>query len=112
VNTKVDVRFLLKSAAWLPSYTRERLQQLYPSRITQEGEFVVTSERGRTQKQNYDDCLHKIFDFIVKASETPSETSEETKRRVADLAHKANEKRLHERKLHSLKKQRRSRPDD
>src|SRR5206468_6839096 len=59
VETKAEVRFLLAEADWLPLSVRERLKQLFPGRLTQEGEIVLSSSRSRSQAQNLNDGIQK-----------------------------------------------------
>ena len=43
VNTKVEIRFKIDEAHWLPEDVRQRLREQRPQNITKDGEFVVTS---------------------------------------------------------------------
>jgi ribosome-associated protein len=71
VETKVEVRFRLAGADWIPSRVRVRLEELYPRRITADGEFVIASSRYRSQAQNVADCFAKLRACLHKASEVP-----------------------------------------
>jgi len=68
VETKVEIRFVLAAADWLPERVRVRLAELYPRRLTGDGELVVVSSRYRTQSRNVEDCLEKLRALIVAAS--------------------------------------------
>jgi len=59
IQTKVEVRFRLGEAEWLPVRVRSRLAELYPRRLTRSGDFVVVSSRYRTQARNLEDCIAK-----------------------------------------------------
>jgi len=49
--------------------------------INKKDELIITSDRFRTQKQNYDDCLNKLQNIINNECELPIEISEEKKER-------------------------------
>eukprot|EP00470_Lotharella_oceanica_P013849 CAMPEP_0170197804 /NCGR_PEP_ID=MMETSP0040_2-20121228/67240_1 /TAXON_ID=641309 /ORGANISM="Lotharella oceanica, Strain CCMP622" /LENGTH=205 /DNA_ID=CAMNT_0010447567 /DNA_START=1 /DNA_END=615 /DNA_ORIENTATION=- len=105
VNTKAEVRFSMSAAkSWLPRYTVKQLSALERNRINKRGEFVVQSQRHRTQEKNLHDCYAKIFDMIRDASYVPSEASEEKQERIKELAEKATESRIKRKKEHSSKK--------
>jgi len=67
-NTKVDLRFKLSEADWIPEATKTRLNELYSNNINKEGELYVSSQKYRNQKQNYDDAVQKIEAMIEVAS--------------------------------------------
>ena len=48
VNTKVELRFAIDDAVWLPDDVRQRLREQRPQNITKDGEFVVVSQEHRT----------------------------------------------------------------
>ncbi|RUS25302.1 hypothetical protein BC938DRAFT_472355 [Jimgerdemannia flammicorona] len=110
LSTKVDLRFKLASATWIPEYPRSRLAQQvrvpfadfftpalsnlcfnnYPpsqnaSRLNKLGEYIVTSDRTRTQRGNIEDCIDKLYREIREAAEVPKEPDEETLKRIAVL---------------------------
>jgi peptidyl-tRNA hydrolase ICT1 len=61
VNTKVDLRFHLEQARWLPVLARKCLREAEKGRVNAAGEFVMTSERFRTQGENMEDCIEKLY---------------------------------------------------
>lgn len=71
VSSRVEVRFHLESADWIPIAARERLRRLFPGRITRSGEFRVVSSRFRDQPRNLKDCLQRIEGFLRSALERP-----------------------------------------
>ncbi|RUO96347.1 hypothetical protein BC936DRAFT_142179 [Jimgerdemannia flammicorona] len=85
VSTKVDLRFKLASATWIPEYPRSRLAQQNASRLNKLGEYIVTSDRTRTQRGNIEDCIDKLYREIREAAEVPKEPDEETLKRIAVL---------------------------
>ncbi|CAM6091143.1 unnamed protein product [Calypogeia fissa] len=104
VNTKVDMRFNVMSADWLPERVRLKLLQMEKNRINGDGDLVVSSTRTRTQKGNIDDALEKIQVMIDAAAYVPPPPSEETKNKIQKLARIENERRLQDKKKSSSKK--------
>ena len=86
VETKVEVRFVLAEADWIPPRTRARLWEMQRGSITKEGELVLSSSRFRSQAQNLEDCLEKLRDMIAMASRAP-------KRRIATAPTRASHAR-------------------
>ncbi|KAH8410651.1 hypothetical protein KR009_009871 [Drosophila setifemur] len=86
VNTKVDVRFKLAEADWIPEQTRLELLKTLVNRITKEGYYYIKSDLTRSQHMNLADALEKLR-TIIRAQETvkvgaPSgETLEKLRRR-------------------------------
>ncbi|KAJ7537080.1 hypothetical protein O6H91_12G096500 [Diphasiastrum complanatum] len=50
VNTKVDMRFKVMDAYWLPERIRLKLLQMEKNRVNNDGELVISSTKTRTQK--------------------------------------------------------------
>jgi peptidyl-tRNA hydrolase ICT1 len=48
VNTKVEIRFDINQAPWLPEDVAHRLKEQRPQNITKDGEFIVVSQEHRT----------------------------------------------------------------
>ncbi|KAI8353714.1 hypothetical protein B0O80DRAFT_386601 [Mortierella sp. GBAus27b] len=72
VNTKVDMRFVVDEAMWLPEYVRDRLKSEESNRINKSGEYVLASDSKRTQMANLDDCMEKLHDILLKMAKLPS----------------------------------------
>ena len=72
VSSRVEIRFSIAQADWIPAHVRERLVQLFPSRTTTGGEFRVVSSRFRDQHRNLKDCLEKLGDLLRAASHRPA----------------------------------------
>ena len=104
VATRVEVRFQLESADWIPPAIRARLASLHPRSLNREGDFIVVSSRFRSQNRNLEDCIEKLEDLLRKASRP-------RKRRVPTRKTRAsNERRLEQKKRRSNIKTRRQRP--
>jgi protein subunit release factor B len=73
LNTKVDLRFHVATASWIPAPVRDRLVEVFPTRMNKEGELVITAHGQRTQKANRKDALDKLHDMLEVASNPPEE---------------------------------------
>ncbi|CAL1530823.1 unnamed protein product [Lymnaea stagnalis] len=110
-NSKIEVRFHLESATWIPEWIKPRLSEQEQGRITKDGFFVVRSDLTRKQMLNQADCMNKIRNMIYSASVLPHQpTKEEVKIHEERLA-KAKTGILREKKARSLIKQSRSAPE-
>lgn len=111
VNTKVDMRFELAKASWIPDEVKDAMRQLEKNRFTSDGVLVMQSQRHRTQAQNLDDALAKLQEIIDRAVEyvTPKEADPETIKRVKAQIKAGKEKRLDAKKKDSMRKKERSR---
>lgn len=104
-NTKVEVRFNLDEADWIPLWIKKQFAEDHKHRINKKNEFVITSEKTRTQLLNQADCLDRIRHFVREAEikATPKEIDPEEEARIASRKAKANERRLVEKKRRSMK---------
>ncbi|XP_064600418.1 large ribosomal subunit protein mL62-like [Liolophura sinensis] len=110
VNSKVEVRFHVDSADWIPAWIRERLLHEQRSRINKDGVLIVTSEKTRKQMLNQADCMDKIRTMIFNCSRLPPEPTEEEVKLKEDRINKAKKRVLLEKRQNSLKKQSRQPP--
>ncbi|XP_055595181.1 peptidyl-tRNA hydrolase ICT1, mitochondrial-like [Uranotaenia lowii] len=95
VSTKVDLRFHLESANWLPEDTKKRLAEMQKNRITKEGYLVIKSELTRSQQMNMADALEKLRTFIREAEEpVTKELAPETLEKLRRRHEKAVRERL------------------
>ncbi|TPX43353.1 hypothetical protein SeMB42_g04759 [Synchytrium endobioticum] len=87
VNTKVDIRFNISNASWLPDIVKAKISEQLGSKTNRQGDLIITSNRYRTQNQNLEDCIDKLHGSIVDGlnADLPGETSEATKTRVKKL---------------------------
>ncbi len=60
VATKVELRFRLATTQALDPAQKRRLRDAFPSHVTGTGDFLVTSDRHRSQRQNQADALDKL----------------------------------------------------
>ncbi len=71
VATAVDLRFDVARSPSLPEPVRARLLALAGSRVTQEGELLITARRFRSQERNRRDAIERLVALIQKATEAP-----------------------------------------
>ncbi|GFU11194.1 peptidyl-tRNA hydrolase ICT1, mitochondrial [Nephila pilipes] len=107
VNTKVEVRFHVGTASWIPEVTREKLAQLHYNKITKEGFLVLRSDKTRLQTLNLADCMDKLRCYIREAEKPPPEVLPETlalrkKRQEKAAAERLREKR-HSQEIRRMK---------
>ena len=71
VETKVEIRFRVAEADWIPPEIRARLVAREASRITKDGELVISSSRFRTRERNLEDGLQKLEEALSRAAIRP-----------------------------------------
>src|SRR5213595_2092401 len=71
VSSKAILRWNLAGSPSLPDDVKARFQQRFPSRITTEGELVLSSELTRDQGRNREDCLNKLATMLRSAAMRP-----------------------------------------
>jgi len=105
-NTKVEVRFNVEQAHWIPLWIKKQFVSDQKHRINKREEFVITSEKTRSQLLNQADCLDRIRHYIRESEvrATPKEIDPEEEELKKKREAKANERRLVDKKRNSLKK--------
>lgn len=71
VNSKVLLRWSPATSPSLPEPVRARLLAALASRLTREGELLVSSQRTRDQSRNLADCLAKVRELVLSAATPP-----------------------------------------
>jgi ribosome-associated protein len=71
VNSKAVLRWLPAESPSLPPAVRDRLLRAVASRLTKEGELLVTSQLTRDQPRNVEDCLEKVRELVLAAARPP-----------------------------------------
>ncbi|KAL7476021.1 hypothetical protein ACHAW6_001911 [Cyclotella cf. meneghiniana] len=99
LNTKVEIRFHLDSASWIPAEVRERLKTNEANRINNEGYFSITCQEYRTQAQNRKEALRKLQDILKESWKRPKVRkmrkglSQKTKENRRDMKRRVAEKK-------------------
>nr|XP_006818448.1 PREDICTED: peptidyl-tRNA hydrolase ICT1, mitochondrial-like [Saccoglossus kowalevskii] len=104
VNSKVDVRFNVQSAEWIPQNLRNKILEKFKTKINAKGELIVTSDSTRAQIRNLRDCMQKIRDIIEEANKKPKPLSDKDRATIRMRAERYHRERLRLKKIHSVKK--------
>ncbi|CAG5117721.1 unnamed protein product [Candidula unifasciata] len=111
VNSKVEIRFHLESASWIPDWIKPRIIEKAEGKLTKDGYLVLRSDMTRKQILNQADCMNKLRNLIFAASTLPKPpTQQEIKVKEERLA-KAKAGVLREKKDRALLKQFRTSPE-
>ena len=105
-STKVRLRWNVVDSPGIDEGLLQRIQQNYRSRITGEGEFLVTSQKTRDRETNRADCLEKLAEMIRQVATPPK------KRRPTRPTRGSKERRLQNKKQRSQRKEMRRPPGD
>jgi ribosome-associated protein len=73
VSSKARLRWAFGHSDALPPDVRDRFARRHARRLTNEGEFVLTSQRYRDQGRNVRDCLDKLRDMLREAAVPPKQ---------------------------------------
>lgn len=103
VATKVELRFKLDQTQALNPAQKRRLRDAFPSHVTGSGDFIVTSDRHRSQRLNLQDALDKLAERLRGIRLPP-------RRRIATkVSSGAKRRRLESKRQRAeIKKQRRA----
>ena len=103
VASKATLRWSPATSPSLPPTVRDRLVAAVRSKLTVEGELLITSQKTRDQGRNIDDCLDKLR-LLVLAASRPPKVRRATKptlgskvRRVESKARRSEVKKLRQR---------------
>lgn len=98
VESKVELRFRPAASALLSEEQRQRVLEKLASRLTSEGELIVTSQEDRSQQRNKELALQKFYELLTKALHRPKA------RKATKPSAGAVRKRLESKKKNSEKK--------
>jgi ribosome-associated protein len=104
VNSKVQLRWNPGRSAGLPEPIRNRLVEVVRSRLTIEGDLLITSQRTRDQGRNVEDCREKLRSLILSAAYPPKP------RRPSRPTRASKARRLEQKQQRSTTKQLRKKP--
>jgi len=106
VATAAQLRFPVRDSPSLPDEVKERLYSIAGSKISRDGELVITARRYRSQARNRDDAIKRLLSLLARASRKPAP-------RIATRPSKAARKRRRDQKTRRGKvKAGRRRPDE
>ena len=98
VSTKVEIHVDLDRIQGLGADSRQRLRHLVAKRLDSSGRLLVTSQKTRDQQRNLDNARRKIHDWIAQALVRPRKRIPTAPKPVS------RERRLEEKKRHSVRK--------
>lgn len=101
VNSKVLLRWRITTSPSLSDEVRARFLAKFKTRVTQEGDLLITSQKSRDQAKNVDDCLEKLREMLVSVAIPPK------KRRPTNPSKASKKRRLADKKALGAKKQNR-----
>ncbi|EWM22640.1 peptidyl-trna hydrolase mitochondrial-like protein [Nannochloropsis gaditana] len=99
LNTRVELRFHVEDADWIPEDMRHRFLEQQRHRVNKLGEFVLSSQEHRTQLKNREECVRKLEEALTRAAVVPKRRNMRT-----GLTEWEKENRLREKKKRSEKK--------
>lgn len=105
VNSKAVLRWKPASSPSLPPLVRDRLLRSIASRMTREGELLITSQLTRDQGRNIADCLAKVRSLVLLALHPPKT------RRTSRPTLGSQQRRVESKLRHSSTKRLRRKPD-
>jgi ribosome-associated protein len=100
LNTKAVLRWSVRASGALPEDVRERFLHRYRHRVTVEGDFLLSSQRFRDQRQNQRDCLEKLREML-SAVAVPPKPRKPTKPTRSSRQRHRTDKRIHGQKKQS-----------
>ncbi len=71
VSSAAQLRFDLRNSPSLPEPVKLRAARLAGSRLTTDGEIVITADRFRNQPQNRDDAVARLLELLRDAAIPP-----------------------------------------
>ena len=105
VSSKVVLSFDLANSLSLTQEEKERLQIKIANKLTQEVVLIITSEEDRSQFKNKEIAIKKFLKVIENGLLVPKE------RKEIKVSRNAKEKRLNAKKVMSVLKQNRQKPN-
>ena len=103
-ETKATLRWDVSRSPSIPADVRARFVRTFATRITTDGELVISSQRHRDRLRNIDDCLEKLQSMLSQVAKPRA------KRRPTRPSRGAVERRIVEKKRRGGAKRERRRP--
>jgi len=102
--TSVQLRFDVRSSNSLPADVKNRLKQIGGKRMTKDGVLIITAHSFRSRQRNRQEARQRLAHLIRRAEQVP-------KRRMKTRPPRGiKERRLRQKKHHSMKKRLRHPP--
>jgi ribosome-associated protein len=71
VNSKCVLRWDLLNSSGIPPAARSRFQAQFANHLTNDGVLVMSSDRFRDQRRNFEDCIEKLTAMLEKIAVPP-----------------------------------------
>jgi ribosome-associated protein len=105
VASKAVLRWNVPATSSLPEIVKARLRAQLHSRLTGNGDLIITSQRFRDQERNRQDCLEKLRALVLQATILPK------KRKATGPTRGSREARLQDKRRRGAIKLGRRRPE-
>ncbi len=105
-ESKVVLRWNARTSTALNDHDRKLLEERLASRLTEDGDLLITSERYRDQSRNTDDALTKLIETVRMAIKRP------TPRKKTRPTRASKERRLESKRRRGATKRQRRQQDD
>ncbi|PIB39316.1 alternative ribosome rescue aminoacyl-tRNA hydrolase ArfB [Maribacter sp. 4G9] len=105
VSSKVELTFDLHTSEGLSDTEKARILRKLGSKLTKEGNILLQCDESRSQHKNKDLVIQRFFGILEAALTIPK------KRKASKPSKSAIEKRLKGKKIASLKKANRGKPE-
>ncbi len=92
VNSKCVLRWNPAQSAALSADVLHRFIELFRSKLTTEGDLILTSDRFRDQKRNLEDCIEKLAS-LIQSAKTPPRPRKKTRPTFGSRVRKKKEKK-------------------
>ncbi len=103
-ESRVTLRFDLANSPCIPDHERAAMKQRLGSRLTSQGELLVSAQAHRERRRNLEDAWKRLESLLRFALERP-------RRRVKTRPTRSSvERRLQKKRAHSDRKRMRRRP--
>jgi ribosome-associated protein len=100
VNSKALLRWNVRASSSLPTDAKVRFESCFPTRISQVGDVILSSDKYRDQGRNLADCYEKLRQLIQASLVVPRSrrktrpTRGSVEDRLTDKRQKSCQKRL------------------
>ena len=99
LNTKARIRWDFKNSNLIDEFQKQLIKTRLKNKITSTGELIIESQKTRSQQQNKENALEQITELVNKA------LIKIKARKPIKISKAVKERRLEQKKKHSLKKQ-------
>ena len=78
VNSRIELRFNISGSAILTEEQKQVLLEKLGTKLTTEGDLLITSQESRSQLMNKEACIRKLYALLEKSTYTPEKTKGHT----------------------------------